>query len=263
MAFEVPPYVVERLSKPYVKPKTIRIDRDRIYVTYEERVHDREPVDWAGVDMNAGNNTYACADGRVMVVPNDHVRQYNRACSSILRVKRRGGQGDRRVVKKFQTRGWKKYTDCICDSTRKEARRIASAGYGLGYEELNIHRLYTKNGRMASFMRGRQKTTLNTGQRRRALINAVESEGLPHVGVDPAGTSADCLKCGGKLKRSGAPSARNERNMWCQPCRMIRERDANAGANILFRAIWQLLEDAGHIGAAGGGRRQCRFRGAA
>ena len=89
------------------------------------------------------------------------------------------------------------------------------------------------------------------------------SEGLPHVGVDPAGTSADCLKCGGKLKRSGAPSARNERNMWCQPCRMIRERDANAGANILFRAIWQLLEDAGHIGAAGGGRRQCRFRGAA
>ena len=65
MAFEVPPYVVERLSKPYVKPKTIRIDRDRIYVTYE-RVHDREPVDWAGVDMNAGNNTYACADGRIM-----------------------------------------------------------------------------------------------------------------------------------------------------------------------------------------------------
>ena len=274
MAFEVPPYMVERLSKPHIKPKTIRIDRDRIYVTYEKHVPDREPVDWAGVDMNAGNNPYARADGRVMVVPNDHVRQYNRACSRILRVKRRG---DRRVMKKFQARGWKKYTDCIRDSTRKEARRIASAGYGLGYEELNIHRLYTKNGRMASFVRGRQKTTLNTGQRRRALINAVESEGLPHVGVDPGRyvhklskvrRKVEALRCTVCPKRTqhvvpvvpydtGAGRKRRRQHFvpyhmaivgGCRPARQCRTAKRYA---------------AGHIGAAGGCRRQCRFRGTA
>ena len=29
--------------------------------------------------------------------------------------------------------------------------------------------------------------------------------------------------------------------MWCQPCRVIRERDANAGANILFRTVTALV----------------------
>lgn len=154
-------------------------------------------------------------------------------------------------MEKFQAKAWQKYGNRIRDSMGKGARRIASAGYGLGCEVLSIHRLYTKDGRMAPFVRGRQKTTLNIGQRRRALINAVESEGLPHAGVDPAGTSANCLRCGGKLRHSVAPAARNERNMWCQSCRAIRERDANAGANILFHTILQLLEDAGRSGIAG------------
>ena len=78
------------------------------------------------------------------------------------------------------------------------------------------------------------QTILNTGQRRRFLTNVIESEGLPHMGVDPAGTSANCLRCGEKLKRLVAPASRNERNMWCQSCRMILERDAGAGANILL-----------------------------
>ncbi len=117
---------------------------------------------------------------------------------------------------------------------------MANAGYGLGYEQLSTDKLYTKNGRMAPYVRGKLKTPLNTGQRRRALVCAAQSEGLPHVGVDPAGTSANCLMCGGKLKRAtNQPSGR--RNLWCQPCRVIRERDANAGANILFRTVAALV----------------------
>ena len=93
---------------------------------------------------------------------------------------------------------------------------------------------------MALHVRDRLKTSLNTGQRRRALADAPSSAGLPHVGADPAGTSADCLMCGSKLRRAtGQPPGR--RNLWCQPCRAIRERDAYAGANILFRTVAALV----------------------
>ena len=233
MTFGVPPYVVERLTRPGVKPKTVLLDRNEIYVTYEESVPDREPAAWAGVDMNADNNTYACTDGTVIIRRNDHARQYNAACCKILKVKRRD---DRRVMAEYQTKAWNTYRNRIRNDMRVEAREMASAGYGLGYEELSIHGLYVKDGRTAPYVRGRLKTTLNTGQRRRALINAAESEGLPHRGVDPAGTSANCLLCGGRLRRSAVPS-RGGRYTWCRRCRTIRERDANASANVLFRMI--------------------------
>ena len=237
MAFRVPPYMVEQLGRPGVTPKTVKLTRDEIHVTYEKTVPDRQPTTWAGVDMNADNNTYALLDGTVMVKRNDFRRQYNRACSKILNVKRRS---DTRVMAKHQQKAWNAYRNRVKNAIGVEARQMANAGYGLGYEQLSTDKLYTKNGRMAPYVRGKLKTSLNTGQRRRALVCAAQSEGLPHVGVDPAGTSANCLMCGGRLKRATSqPSGR--RNLWCQPCRAIRERDANAGANVLFRTVTALV----------------------
>ena len=99
-------------------------------------------------------------------------------------------------------------------------------------------------------IRGRLKTSLNTGRRRGAPVCAAESEGLPHVGVDPAGTPANCLMCGCKLRRATSqPSGR--RNLWCRPCKAICQRDANAGASILFRTVRALILDyAGRDGSA-------------
>ena len=239
MAFRVPPYMVEQLCRPGVTPKTVKLTRDEIHVTYERMVPDRQPTTWAGVDMNADNNTYALLDGTVMVKRNDFRRQYNEACSKILSVKRRS---DTRVMANQQKKAWATYRNRVKNAIGVEARQMANAGYGLGYEQLKTDKLYTKNGRMAPYVRGKLKTSLNTGQRRRALVCAAQSEGLPHVGVDPAGTSANCLMCGNKLKRSSSqPPGR--RNLWCQPCKAIRERDANAGANILFRTVTALVMD--------------------
>ena len=125
MAFRVPPYVVERLRRPGVRPKTILLDQTEIYVTYEEDVPDREPVAWAGVDMNADNNVYACADGTVIIRRNDHARQYNAACCKVSRVKRRG---DRRVIAKYQAKAWGTYRNHIRNDVHPEARETASAG---------------------------------------------------------------------------------------------------------------------------------------
>ena len=249
LAFPVPPYVVERLTEPGVTPKTVRIDHDGTSVTFEKMVPDREPATWAGVDMNAGNDTYAFADGTTHVERNDYAKQYNRAYSKILRVKRRG---DRRIMQKYQSIAWNTYKHRTRDHMRKEARSMANMGCGIGYENLGIHKLYSKDGRMASYVRGKQKTTLNTSQRKQCLVNALEAEGLPHMGVDPAGTSTKCLGCGAKLKRS-VTWTRTERNMWCQPCRSIRERDANAGDNIFFRLVFGMVVAA--TGLAGAGER--------
>lgn len=249
MAFGVPPYMVERLTRPGVRPKTVLLDRNEIYVTYEESVPDHEPTAWAGVDMNADNNTYVCTDGTVIIRRNDHTRQYNAACCKVLKVKRRD---DRRVVAKYQVKAWNTYRNRIRNDVHVEAREMASAGYGLGYEELSIHRLYVKDGRTAPYVRGMLKSTLNTGQRRHALICAAESEGLPHLWVDPAGTSANCLLCGGRLRRSTAPS-RGKRDMLCLRCHTIRGRDTNARANILFRTITALvMEYTGRNGSTHG-----------
>ena len=62
MEFGVRPYVVERLTAPGVAPKTVQLGRGQTAVTYE-MAEDREPVMWAGVDMNAKNNTYARPNG--------------------------------------------------------------------------------------------------------------------------------------------------------------------------------------------------------
>ena len=118
--------------------------------------------------------------------------------SKILRVRRRG---DVRIMAKTMKKEWKKYTNRVINRICVDAKAIASAGYGIGYENLDIHRLYTKKGHIAPFVRGKLKSILNTGKRRRALVNAVESKGLPHQGVDPAGTSAKCFVCGSKLER--------------------------------------------------------------
>ncbi len=237
MVFHVPPYVVEQLTRPGVMPKTVQVDRDEIYVTYETWVPDREPASWTGVDMNADNNTYAYANGMTGVVRNEYGKQYNKACSAILRVKRRG---DARIMAKHTKKAWDTYKNRTGDHMGKEARACADAGCGVGYEGLNIHRMYTKNGAKAPYMRGRLKSTLNVGRRRRAIVNALESEGLPHRGIDPAGTSARCLGCGQKLKRTTVQQ-RGVRNLWCQPCHKIRERDGNGSANILFRTVMALV----------------------
>ena len=248
MAFHVPPYVVERLTEPGVIPKTVRLGRDEIYVTYEMDVPDREPISWAGLDMNAGNNTYAYPNGMTSVVWNNYAREYNAACSKVLRVRRRG---DKRIMAKCTEKAWGTYHNRVGDHMRQEAKALASAGCGVGYEVLNIHRLYTKDGRTAPFVRGRLKTTLNVGRRRRAISNAQEAAGLPHIGVDPAGTSAKCLECGKKLKRATVQQ-KGARNMWCQPCRAIRERDGNGSANILFRTVMALAME--HMGSTGPAR---------
>ncbi len=237
MVFRVPPYVVEQLTRPGVVPKTVQLDRNEIYVTYERTVPDREPTAWAGMDMNAKNNTYAYANGMTGTVWNEYGKEYNRAHSKIQRVKRRG---DARVMEKCTKKAWKTYKNRTKDHMGKEARACADAGCGVGFEDLSTHRMYTKNGTMAPYTRGNLKSTLNTGQRRRAMTNALESKGLPHAGVDPAGTSAKCLECGQRLRRS-VVRQENVRNLWCQPCHKIRERDGNGSANILFRTILALI----------------------
>ena len=239
MAFRVPPYMVEQLTGSGVTPKTVKITKDEIYVTYERTVPDREPTTWAGVDMNADNNTYAFLDGSVMVQHNDFRKQYNKACCKVLSVKRRS---DIRVMAKQQKKAWDTYRNRVKNAIGVEARRMADLGCAVGYEMLSIHKLYTENGRMAPYVRGKLKTSLNVGQRRKATVNAAEAAGLPHVGVDPAGTSANCMTCGNKLKRATGQQP-GRRNLWCQPCRAIRERDANAGANVLFRTVTALILD--------------------
>ena len=240
MAFPVPPYMVEQLTKPGVKPKTVLLRRDKICVTYEKHIPDRKPVVWAGVDMNANNDTYACANGTVIVMQNDYAKEYNRVYNKIAKVKRRG---DARVMAKFTRKAWKTFGNRVKNSVCVVARAVASAGYGIGYEELSVHRLYTKNGHMASFVRGRLKSTLNTGQRRRPLINVAESEGLPHRGRIRQAQQQGAM-CNENLKRSMAQPVRNERSMWCQICHRIRERDVNVGVNILSRTILALIAEA-------------------
>ena len=237
MAFRAPPHMVKHLTQPDVTPKTVKITRDEIYVTYERTVPDRQPTIWAGVDMNAGNNTYVLLDGTVMVERNDFHRQYNRACSKTLRVKRRS---DVRVMAKQQKKAWDTYHNRVKNAIGVEASRMADLGCAVGYEMLSIHKLYVKNGRMAPYVRGKLKTTLNVGQRRKATVNAAEAAGLPHVGVDPANMSANCMMCGNKLKRATGQQP-GRRNLWCQPCKAIRERDVNAGHNVLYRTVVALV----------------------
>ena len=79
--------MVEQLGRPGVTPRTVKLTRDEIHVTYEMMVPDRQPTTtWAGVDTNADNNTYALLDGTVMLKRNYSRRQYNRACSGIPNV---------------------------------------------------------------------------------------------------------------------------------------------------------------------------------
>ena len=249
MVFPLTPYAVKWLTRPDVAPKSVRVRRDTIDVVFDREVPDRKPKTWVGVDMNDNNNTYAFADGTVQVEQNDYGKQYNKLHCKIARVKRRN---DRRIVEQCTAKAWKKYHNYVKGHTREEAAKYAKKGIAVGYEELNIHKLTTKKNGMAAYVRGKQKTTLNTGQRKRAIIGAAENRGLPHMGVDPRGTSAKCLECGKKLKRS-ASWTKDERNMWCQPCKKLRERDGNAGANILFRVLFTLAATA--TGLTGAGER--------
>ena len=145
--------------------KTIRIGRDTIWITYEEDVKDKEPVTWAGVDMNSNNNTYAFPDGTIIRRDNDYTKQYNAVHSKICRVKRRS---DKRIMGKYAGKAWRTYKNRIKDHTRKEAHWLASRGVGIGYEQLAIHKLYNKQNGMAPPTRGQMSTTLNVGQRKRA-----------------------------------------------------------------------------------------------
>lgn len=249
MAFPLNPYAVKILTERDVTPKSVRIRRDTIDVVYDREVPDQEPKQWAGVDMNGNNNTYAFADGNVTVERNDFAEQYRKLHCKLARVRRRG---DRRIVEQCTAKAWKKYRNRIRDHTRQEASRYAKKGIAIGYEELTIHKLTTKKNGIVPYVRGKQKTTLNTGQRKQAIISAAEGNGLPHMGVDPRGTSANCLECGRKLKRS-ATWTKEERNMWCQPCKKLRERDGNAAANITFRTVCALIMAA--TGLAGAGER--------
>ena len=60
--------MAEQLTKPGVK-KTVRLDRNEIYVTCERTVPGRHPTIWAAVDMNL-HDTYACTGGTLLSKPN-------------------------------------------------------------------------------------------------------------------------------------------------------------------------------------------------
>ena len=89
-------------------------------------------------------------DGTVIAVQNDHVKEYSKAGIKVLRVKQRG---DARIMRQCEQKAWDTYGNRVHNSVCVEARATASAGYGIGYEVLRIHRLYTENGRIAPFVR--------------------------------------------------------------------------------------------------------------
>ena len=125
MAFHVPPYVVDQLTRPGVTPRTVKLTRDEIYVTYERTVPDREPTTKVGVDMNADNNTYALLDGTVIVKNSNFRRQYSQACSKILNVKRRN---DARVMAKQQKKAWTAYHNRVKNALASNRARWPTPG---------------------------------------------------------------------------------------------------------------------------------------
>ena len=231
--------MVQELSRHGRRPKTVCITYNRIAITYVETVERQKPKRICGTDMNALNNTYAGSDGSMRVIKRLQPKWYNKAHSYMCRVKRRD---DNRIIKKFQDKAWRQYHNRTTDAMRKEANRIASLGFGVVFEFLTIHRLYTKNQRITPYMRGLLKTTLSTGKMRRLLIAALDKRGLPHWAVDPSGTSSQCHVCRGKLKRA-SHHTRTERNMWCQTCKRFCERDENAAINILQNIMSICLGD--------------------
>jgi len=61
--------------------------------------------------------------------------------------------------------------------------------------------------------------------------NKARWEGLPVFYVNPAGTSAKCSICGGKMKPE------ENRMLKCRSCRFKVDRDLNAAKNILARGM--------------------------
>ena len=118
MAFPVPPYMVEHLTGQGIKPKTVLLKRDQIYVTCEEHIPDSKPIAWVGVGMNANNNTYACTNDTVIVKRNDYAEQYNKAYNKILRVKR---HSDVCIMKRFQQKVWNTHGNRVRNSVCVEA----------------------------------------------------------------------------------------------------------------------------------------------
>lgn len=128
----------------------------------------------AGVYVNVNNDTYACTDGTVIVVQNDYAKEYNRAYK-ILRVMRRG---DVRIMRKCAQKVWKTFGNRAKNGMCVVARAMASARRGIGYEELIVHWLYTKNGRIASFMRGPAEINAEHRPEKACPDNTAKSECL-------------------------------------------------------------------------------------
>ena len=220
-------YMLEKLEGK--KSGGITLTKDRLFVSYSEIVEPVVPQGWLGMDLNLDNITTYDSRRCVKVTDMTRVRHIRTKCREKVGRFRRN---DHRIRKEIAGKYGKKEKDRTTPLMHAAANEIVSRNQGIIMEDLTYMKdKWKKNGRTSK----KTRTKLNSwGYHILQFMVEYKARrlGLPTKKVLATGTSSKCAECGGRLNSEAYRIVR------CKNCRMSKDRDENAGRNILARGLW-------------------------
>jgi len=231
-------HVQEQLADK--KIRSLTITPGSLSFCISENVEPIEVRTVYGVDRNEKNLTFGNRDGVVQINVSETVRIRQTTREILGSFKR----NDIRIRKKLASKYWGRAnhrTNQILHAATNFAIEIASRnGAALALEDLKgIRRMYGRGNRQGTDYRFR----LNSWPHLKALRMLEYKAAWRGVGLIPLtkaetyGSSTVHSACGEKLHNPERDDAVHRRMMWCQPCKMWVDRDANAAVILATRGL--------------------------
>jgi len=233
---------LERYARGELRVGEITINERYVYIPFIEEIDITAPSNYVGIDINEGNITMTDNDGNTVVINTKALRTAHATYQNIRRRIQalKNPRTRARLLAKYRGRERRKVRDMLHKLSKAIVRLAGDRGIVL--EDLKGIKGQNKGRKLNR----RLHNSWNPRQLQFYITYKALLAGLPVYYVNPARTSKECPRCGGRIANSSERA--------CRECGL--DRDVAGAINILYR-FWcpEAYADEGH-------RAYLRMRGA-
>ena len=223
-------------------------------VSKEAREINTEELTGAvGVDRNLRNITTGNADSVTYYDIAEIATIAANTRSIISSFKRNDKRIGKQIRSKYGRRRTERTKRILHQITKDIVENAKTNNQIVVFEEIgNIRKLYQKGNGQGR----RYRATMNSapfGEIKRQVEYKAAWEGVPVVTLttsETRGTTMDCPKCGERLQSAARDDAEHYRQLWCDNCKMWRDRDFVAVLNISRRGWVRFAHSKGEAAEA-------------
>jgi putative transposase len=220
--------------------RSLTISPGSLSLCYSEEVESVPVRRVYGVDRNEKNVTFGDGDGVIQLDMKKVVKIRQATREILASFKRNDARVRRKLARKYWRRSNHRMDQILHAATNFVVSTAVKNGAALALEDLtNIRKMYRRGGGQGTDYRFRLNSWPHWKAKKMIEYKAAW-KGVTFIQLtrsDTYGSSSRCSACGERLRNPERGDAEHRRMLWCQACRMWRDRDMNAALNLSTRGL--------------------------